>query len=99
MHLPTLIDTYTSTHEQRGDTHHVYRGGTFQDLYGFSQEVPESFEEVEEWGDGQYRAVWVSHPDLATITYVEGDVIVTVHAVEASWIEELAYATTFYEEH
>jgi hypothetical protein len=42
-------------------------------LDGYEFRPPAGFVEVEAWADSRYRVVYVSHQDLAFLTYCEGD--------------------------
>lgn len=93
--LREFLRGYCLTVEERPGCR-VYRGttGFLGPLY--DRNLPPGFEEVEEWGDGQYRRVWKSDADRAIVTYCEGDVIVVVCADDAAYQDEIRRAAEFY---
>ncbi len=82
-----------------------YKGGGFTigrgtsgdlDAHQIARLLPPGFKEVERWADSGLRRVWVSHDDLSTVTYCEGDLSITHHERHASHYCELMEAEKFY---
>jgi hypothetical protein len=94
--LNTFIDTFTAEAEGRGIEFWVYRGGTFTDAYGLQAYIPEGFELIELWSQEPHMMVWVNDRDMAIISYCEGDVTVSRHAREATYLDELEECANFY---
>src|SRR5918997_6039321 len=94
--LQAFIDTFTAEAEGRGTGFWVYRGGTFTDGLGLAEYIPAGFEFIDHWSDVPGRMVWVNDRDMSIITYTDGDVVVSRHAQEVTFLEELEECANFY---
>jgi hypothetical protein len=96
MNKEQFIKAYCNKEEKRGDGFFIFRGFTMNQQRLESQ-VPPEYEYIESWSDG-FRQVWKSDQLNSTITFCEGDVIVTHHERKASYFCELENAAKFYGE-
>lgn len=97
MNKDQFIKEYCNEEEKRGDGFFIFRGFT-NNQQRLERLIPEGYEYVEEWSDG-FRQVWKCDQLLSTISYTEGDVIVTHHERKASYLCELENAKKFYEKY
>ena len=96
MRLSAFIEVFMREGESIGRGAWRYRGLTRTDGYGLQAFIPEGFELVERWSKEPYRFVWVHDAKRWVLTYCEGNVCLTVHAGEASYLDELEEAAEFY---
>jgi len=66
--------------------------------FGFNTDIiQEGFIERREWAEDGYRHVTVNEDLLATLTYCEGDIILSVSPTKAAFKREMAIAKECYE--
>jgi len=74
----------------------LYRGFTFNDVWGVARNIPDEFDLNDEWSDGYYRNVWTSFKNLAIITYCEGDVDVEIYETPTAFNMAIKACDAFY---
>ena len=98
MHHEAFIDTFTDEAEGRGLGFWLHRGQTLTDCLGLGAHIPEGFELIQGWSGPPYRVVWIWDEGQSVITYHAGEVTVSRHAREATFLDELEEAAEFFSE-
>lgn len=87
-----FIEKYCTTVNEFGD----YKAFTLFEHDEVAMDVPSTFEEKTEWSDFPYRRVWISEVELAKITYVEGDIFVSLYDTKEEFKQSLEADEAFY---
>lgn len=58
--------------------------------------LPAGYQEQVSWRDGGYRRVWIAPPELAILTYAEGDVMLDLYATPAAFAQAIQGAADDY---
>lgn len=76
----------------------TFTGEAYESTRALTNHLPPGFHEVERWSNS-YRRVWVNEDDMATITYVEGDIQVSIAVSRVAWVEHKVEVERFYLTH
>lgn len=102
-HQPTIPPTWARLKDHYFKNPKEQNGGLFQrhsgmlpDLETFGKLIPSTFEEVQEWRDDRFRAVYISHQDRAILTYTEGDLDLEQYPDEKTYAGAIEKCRQFY---
>lgn len=94
--MNTLIKNYM-TEKVEAEERTNYRG--FCPLHDYTMiKVPENFKIVSHWCYYPYRVVWVNEKELSVLTYVEGDLFLSVFKTQEAFKNDIVRSEEFYKE-